>query len=120
MGVLQVARINPQQLAAVQMSMANSGQIADLLAKVSLNGYNTTSQTGAAFAAQGGWRITFTRDSFPDQFAYLGDWILATDATYTDSTGWTLAATSEISVYGISAGLAGTATDFTNTFTQTT
>jgi hypothetical protein len=118
MGVLQVARINPQALAAVQMSMADSGQIADLLAKVAPNGYNTTSQTGAAFASQGGWRITFTRDSFPDQIAYPGDWILVTDATHADDTGWVLASTSEVFVYGISTGLAGTADDFTNTFTE--
>src|SRR5258707_4727776 len=82
MGVLQVARINPQSLAAVQMSMANSGQIAGLLAKVAARGYNTESLTGAAFAEQGGWRITFKRADHPDQFAYPGDWILVTDATY--------------------------------------
>lgn len=120
MGVLQVARINPQNLTAVQMSMANSGQIAALLATVSLNGYDTTSQTGAAFAEWGGWRVTFTRDSFPDQFAYPGDWILVTDATHTDDTGWALAPTSEVFVYGISTGLAGTADDFTNTFAPVT
>lgn len=120
MGVLQVARTNPQNLAAVQMSMANSGQIAALLAAVSLNGYDTTSQTGAAFAAQGGWRVTFKRADHPDQFAYPGDWILVTDATHSEQDGWTLAATSDVFVYGISAGLAGTADDFTNTFTAAT
>jgi hypothetical protein len=46
-----------------------------------------------------------------------GDWILVTDATYSDDTGWVLATTSEVFVYGISAGLAGTADDFTDTFT---
>jgi hypothetical protein len=120
MGVLQVVRINPQALAAVQMSMANSGQIAALLATVSPNGYDTMSQTGAAFAQQGGWRVTFKRADHPDQFAYPGDWILVTDATHTDNDGWTLAPTSEVFVYGVSTGLAGTADDFTNTFTAAT
>lgn len=117
MPVLQVTRVNPQQLAAVQMSMGNSGQIADLLAKVAARGYNTESLTGAAFVEQGGWRIKFSRADHPDQFAYPGDWILVTDATC-DEDGWTLAETSEVFVYGISAGLAGTADDFLATFTE--
>jgi hypothetical protein len=122
MTVLQVERKSQQSLAAVQMSMDNAGQILELLAKVAqpfsddLPGvmYGTQSQTGSAFADQGGWRITFSRADHPDQFAYQGDWILVTDATYDD--GWTLAPTSEVFVYGISSGLAGTAGDFDNTF----
>jgi hypothetical protein len=132
MGVLQVTRINPQPLATVQVSMADSDKIADLLAKVSktpLPGYNTESNTGAAYAAQGGWRIAFKRDDYPSQMAYPSDWILVTDATYStdpnpdapgEVIGWVLADTSEVFVYGISAGLAGTADDFVNTFTAAT
>lgn len=124
MGVLQVERINSQQLAAVQMTMDNSGQISALLAAVSQPRsddtpgivYDTMTQDGAAFAEQGGRRITFKRADFPDQFAYQGDWILVTDATHSNDTGWVLAETSEVFVYGISTGLAGTADDFTNIF----
>jgi hypothetical protein len=55
--------------------------------------------------------------------------LLVTDATYStdpnpdapdELIGWVLAATSEVFVYGISAGLAGTADDFVNTFTAAT
>lgn len=123
MGVLQVARISPQSIAAVQMSLANAGQILELLAEVGNQDtpgiiYGTQSQTGPPFADRGGWRITFSRADHPDQFAYPGDWILVTDATY--ATGWALAATSEVFVYGISTGLAGTADDFNNTFAPVT
>jgi hypothetical protein len=129
MGVSQDTRINPQNLAAVLVSFADADKIADLLRKVPLHGYSTESLTGAQFADQGGWRIAFKRDDYPTQFAYPADWILVTDATYNSAPnpdapgeviGWTLAPTSEVFVYGISAGLAGTADDFTNTFTAAT
>jgi len=116
MGVQAVQRINPQNLAAVQVSLADSDKIANLLAKLSARGYETESVTGAKWSDQGGWRIAFKRADYPDQFAYPGDWILVTDATYDGDGGWTLAASSTVVVYGISTGLAGTADDFTNTF----
>ena len=123
MPVLQVERRNPQNLAAVQVSMANAAPIAELLAKLGSEDspgvcYGTQSQTGSEFAAQGGWRITLTRPNYPKQFAYPGDWILVTDATHNNEDGWQLTDTSQAFIYGVSLGLAGTADDFTATFTE--
>lgn len=126
MAVLQVERINPQQFAAVQVSMENAGQIEELRANAELHKrYVSENLRGTEFAAQGGQRIKFSRKDYPDQFAYPGDWILVTDATYNyfdpnveRELGWQLTATSEVFVYGISTGLAGTADDFAATFTE--
>ena len=123
MAVKQFERRNPQDLAGVQVSMADAASIADLLRKLGSPEspgvvYGTKSETGSEFAAQGGWRITLTRRHYPAQFAYPGDWILVTNATHNSQEGWVLTATSEVFVYGVSTGLAGTADDFTNTFTE--
>ncbi|ORV87023.1 hypothetical protein AWC11_16505 [Mycobacterium interjectum] len=122
MTVLQVARINAQNLAAVQVSMGTNGQIAGqvaaLLAAITGQGYETESLTGPQYP--GGWRIKLMYGDDADQFAYPGDWILVTDATYTDEDGWTLQSTSRATIYGFSTGLVGTATDFVNTFTANT
>lgn len=122
MTVLQVTRINPQNLAAVQVSMGPNGQIAGqvaaLLAAITENGYETESLTGPQYP--GGWRIKLMYGDDADQFAYPGDWILVTDATYTDEDGWTVQSTSRATVYGVSAGLVGTASDFVSTFTSNT
>lgn len=123
MTVLTVERRNPQKLTAVQVSMGNAGEVLALLKEVGDAEspgivYRTQSQMGPEFAEQDGWRITFSRPDHPDQFAYPGDWILVTDATHSADGGWELTETSEVFVYGISTGLAGTADDFTTTFTE--
>lgn len=126
MAVINVERRNPQDLVAVPVSMEDSGQVAELLAKISVprDGdassivYETQSQTGAQFLPQGGWRIKFSRTDYPAQFAFPGDWILVANATHSDQNGWQLRPESEVFVYGVSLGLAGTADDFTATFIE--
>lgn len=118
MSVLPVTRINPQNLTAVRVSMgangAVAGRIAMLQAAVMAVGYQVESLVGPQYP--GGWRLKFMRGEEADQFAYPNDWILVTDATYSDIDGWTLQPTSAVHVYGVSTGLIGTATDFVNTF----
>jgi hypothetical protein len=115
--VLSVERITPQTLQAVQVAMGDNGQIAGviaaLLAELTQIGYETESLTGPQYI--GGWRIKLTYAGEVDQFAYPNDWILVTDAAYTDTDGWVLQDTSRAHIYGISAGLLGTPTDFVNT-----
>src|SRR6516225_10899878 len=117
--VLPVERITPQTLRAVQVAMGENGQIAGviaaLLAELTLKGYETESLTGPQYI--GGWRIKLTYAGEVDQFAYPTDWILVTDAAYTDTDGWVLQDTSRAHIYGISAGLLGTPTDFVNIYT---
>ena len=115
MAVTTATRTVPQQLRAVQMTPGNAAAIYALLPLLTPK-YSTTTQVDAMFAPQGGTRITISRAEYPDQFAYPGDWILVTDADYQNGV-WTVASTTEIQVWGISAGLPGTATDFTNKFT---
>jgi hypothetical protein len=116
--VLPVERITPETLQAVQVAMGDNGQIAGviaaLIAELTQIGYQTESLTGPEYI--GGWRIKLTYATEIDQFAYPTDWILVTDATYSDTVGWTLQPTSRAHVYGISAGLMGTAVDFVNTY----
>lgn len=123
MSVLQVARIVPQNLAAVRVSMAESGNVALLLASLMVCGYEAESLTGPQYA--GGWRIKFHRGDDPDQFAYQGDWILVSDATFTapedasteNPVGWHMSESSRVFVYGVSTGLLGDAPEFVRTFT---
>ena len=113
---VQVAtQTTPQQIRSVLVTPANAGVIFALQGSV-LPKYRFTTQVDAAFASQGGTRITIERDEYPTQFAYQGDYIVVYDADYQNGV-WTVASTTDIQVWGISAGLAGTATDFTNKFT---
>jgi hypothetical protein len=120
--VLPVERITPETLQAVQVAMGDNGQIAGviaaLIAELTQIGYQTESLTGPEYI--GGWRIKLTYAGEVDQFAYPNDWILVTDAAYTDTDGWVLQDTSRAYIYGISAGLPGTAVDFVNTYTVNT
>src|SRR6516164_7119372 len=118
---VQVAtRIVPQQIRSVQVTPANAGVIFALQGAV-LSKYRFTTQVDAVFAAQGGTRITIERDEYPTQFAYADDWIVVYDADFqVDGTGapvWTVAPDTEVQVWGVSAGLPGTAADFTSKFT---
>jgi hypothetical protein len=120
MAVQSVIRTAPQQIRAVQVSNANSAAINALFDAVNAK-YRTTTQKDAVFAEQGGTRITVQRDQYPDQFAYAGDWIVVYDADHTvDDNGedvWTTSDKTEIQIWGIAAGLPGTADDFAVTFT---
>jgi hypothetical protein len=113
---VQVAtRTVPQQIRAVQVTPDNAGVIFALQGAV-VPKYRFTTQVDAVFAGQGGTRIMIDRDEYPTQFAYQSDWIVVYDADFVDGV-WTTSTDTEIQVWGISAGLAGTADDFTNKFT---
>ena len=105
----------PQQLRAAYMNAENAAAINALLDAVHEK-YASTTQKGMAFAAQGGTRITISREGYPDQFAYPGDWLLVIDADFAGGA-WTVSADTEIEVWGVSAGLPGTAADFTSKYT---
>ena len=118
--VLPVTRIVPQASQAIQMALGPNGQTAGLIAALlaelmAIAGYQTESLTGPQYP--GGWRIKLSRANDADQFAYQDDWILATDAVYSDIDGWEVQSVSRAHVYGVSAGLPGTAVDFVNMFT---
>jgi hypothetical protein len=118
---VQVAtRTVPQQIRAVQVTPANAGVIFALQGSV-LPKYRFTTQVDVVFAAQGGTRITIDRDGYPTQFAYQGDYIVVYDADFrVDNTGapvWMVSTGTEVQVWGVSAGLPGTATDFTSKYT---
>jgi hypothetical protein len=100
---------------AVQVIPDNSAAIFALMPAV-LPTYRFTTQVDAAYAAQGGTRITISRDGYPDQFVYPGEWILVIDAVYANGV-WTVQPDTRIQAWGQSAGLAGTVSDFANTFT---
>jgi hypothetical protein len=118
---VQIAtRTVPQQIRAVQATLANAGVILALQATITPK-YRFTTQVDAVFADQGGIRITIERDEYPTQFAYQGDYIVVYDADFqVDNTGapvWTVSTGTEVQVWGVSAGLPGTATDFTTKYT---
>ena len=118
--VLPVERITPQTLSAILIEIDTHGQtqgvVSALFAALIPNGYTTQSQTGPEYPGQS--RLTISHAG-SDQFAYPGDWLLVTDAEYSVQ-GWEVAPTTNVVVYGISAGLAGTAVDFVNTYTVNT
>jgi hypothetical protein len=97
------------------MSAENSAAINALLDAVGAK-YRSTTHKGMALAAQGGTRITISRDEYPDQFAYPGDYIVVYDADYVDGV-WITSSDTEVHVWGVSAGLPGTAVDFTSKYT---
>lgn len=116
MSVQSATPKTPQQLRAVQVGPENSAAIYSLFASITPK-YRTTTQNDAAFAAQGGTRITISRDGYPDQFAYTGDWLLIYDADFNAATyQWTVSDSSTVEVWGQSAGLPGTADQFTAAF----
>jgi hypothetical protein len=115
MTVQTVVRTAPQQLRAVYMNAEDSSAINALLDAIGEK-YSSTTQKGTAFAAQGGTRITISREGYPDQFAYPGDWLLVIDADFADGV-WTVSADTEVQVWGVSTGLPGTAVDFTSKYT---
>jgi hypothetical protein len=121
--VLPVTRIVPQASQAIQMELGPNGQTAGLIAALlaelmAIAGYQTESLTGPQYP--GGWRIKLSRANDADQFAYQGDWIMASDVDYNDTDGWQVQTVSRAYVYGVSAGLPGTAVDFVNMFTANT
>jgi hypothetical protein len=118
--VLPVTRIVPQATQAIQVALGPNGQTAGLIAALlaelmAIAGYQTESLTGPQYP--GGWRIKLSRANDADQFAYQADWIMATDVGYDDIDGWEVQSVSRAYVYGVSAGLPGTAVDFVNIFT---
>src|SRR6516165_7691463 len=118
---VQVAtRTVPQQIRSILITPANAGVIFALKGSFALPGsvpkYRFTTQVDAVFAEQGGTRITISRDEYPNQFAYPGDYIVVYDADYVDGV-WITSSDTEIHVWGVSAGLPGTAADFTSKYT---
>ena len=116
MTVLAVTRTVPQKIRAVQVTPANVGTIYALQATV-LAKYRFKTQVDAVFSEQGGTRITIEQDEYPTQFAYTNDWIVVYDADYANGA-WTTESDTVVEVWGISAGLPGTADDFLSKFTQ--
>jgi len=121
--VLPVTRIVPQASQAIQVALGPNGQTAGLIAALlaelmAIAGYQTESLTGPQYP--GGWRIKLSRANDADQFAYQGDWIMATDVGYSDIDGWQVRSVSRAYIYGVSAGLPGTAVDFVDMFTAIT
>ena len=119
MTVQVVTRTAAQQIRAVMVAPANAGVIFALQSAV-LPKYRFTTQVDAVFAEQGGTRITIERDEHPTQFAYVDDWIVVYDADFSVETGtpvWTTQPDTEVQVWGVSAGLPGTAADFISKFT---
>lgn len=117
--VLPVNRITPQKTQAVKVALGPNGHtagvIAQLLAELGMYaGYKTQSQTGPEFF--GGWRITLQRANDADQQAFPNDYIVVTDADYSDANGWQLQTTSRAFVYGQSAGLPGSVAEFIGLF----
>ena len=113
---VQVAtRTTPQQIRSVLVTPTNAGVIFALQGSV-LPKYRFTTQVDAVFAAQGGTRITIERDGYPTQFAYQNDYIVVYDADYVNGV-WTTSSVTEVQVWGVSAGLPGTAADFTSKYT---
>ena len=118
---VQVAtRTVSQQIRAVQATLTNAGVILALQATITPK-YRFTTKVDAVFADQGGIRIMIERDEYPTQFAYQGDYIVVYDADFrVDNTGapvWMVSTGTEVQVWGVSAGLPGTATDFTSKYT---
>lgn len=117
MGVQTATRAQPQQIRAVQVAKDNYAPIYSLFDAVT-DRYCCTTESNVAYADQGGTRYTIARGGYPSQFAYPGDWLLVYGADYNATTNeWTVSAATTIEVWGISAGLPGTAEDFTATFT---
>ena len=107
MAPIQLNRITPQSLQAIQVSTAAAPEIVGLFAALVPLGYTCTSDTGLAY--RGGWRLTIRRPEYPDQFAYPGEYVLITDASHTTdpNTGevkWTVSPLTQVTVYGVSAG----------------
>lgn len=118
MDIMQVTRINPQPLIAVPVSIATIGQIKALFLTLHEFGYTTMEQTGPEWP--GGLRLVIKQSNgAADQVIYFGDRILVSDATF-DGTNWTVSRATQISCYGTSTELAGTAEDFDATFTAAT
>lgn len=127
MAAIAVTRITPQNPVAIMVSDANGPDLQELFARLSAPGvtagYSTTSSTSAQHADL--WRIIIQSINNPEgQVAYPGEWILVTDAAYDAGADlgsrWTVQNTAQVSVYGVSSGLPGTALDFVNTFTANT
>jgi hypothetical protein len=119
MSITAVTRTHPQSLIAVPVSIDTVGPISALFMQLHDYGYSTASATGGDFP--GGWRLIISQTSgAADQVVYFGDWIVVADAAYDPSTGWTVSSVTQVSCYGVSTELAGTAEDFANTFTVVT
>jgi hypothetical protein len=125
--VLPVTRITQQSIQAIRMELGPGGQTAGVIAALLamlMNpalglGYTTESATNLE-QYEGGWRIKIMRGDDPELVAFTGDWIVVTDAVYSDANGWQLQKTSRVHIYGVSAGMAGTAVDFVNAFSTNT
>ena len=119
MTIHAVQRLIPQEFVALRVSMGNKGQVAgevaNLLAAITMIGYETESLTGPKY--YGGWRLKLTYPGIPDQFGYPDDWILVTDATFSPENGWGLKFTSRAWIYNKALGLQGTASEFIEQFT---
>lgn len=114
MAITQVTRIRPQSLIGVPVEANTVGQITALFMQLQEYGYTTKTQTGPEFS--GGWRLVIRHTSgAADQVIYFGDWILVSDATF-DGTVWGVSRATQISCYGVSTELPGTAADFEATF----
>jgi len=121
MGVLTVSRIAPQTLAAFQISTANAGVAFALQNALMAIGSQASMKVTTGLNVANLLQVAITQPSLPDQFAWPGDWILVTDATYNAANNaWTVASTTQVIVYGIGVGQIGTRQDFVNTFTADT
>lgn len=121
MSVIKVARIAPQDLSAFQVSAAKTSVAYALQSAMMAQGSPATLSIVSGLNVPNLLQVTITQPSMADQFAWPGDWILATDATFDEESGeWTVAPTTQIIVYGIGTGQTGNAVDFVNTFTANT
>jgi hypothetical protein len=113
--ILPVSRINQQSLVAIQVWTANAPDIVNLFAALLPYGYGTNSQTDIKYP--GYWRLTI-QDSVraEPQYAYTGEYILVTDATYTGGV-WNVSSATDVVVYGVSTGQPSVA-DFIAAFTN--
>jgi len=121
MGVLTVSRIAPQTLGAFQISTANAGVAFALQNALMAIGSQASMKVTTGLNVANLLQVAITQPSLPDQFAWPGDWVLVTDATYNAANNaWTVASTTQAIVYGIGVGQIGTRQDFVNTFTADT
>ena len=121
MSVLTVSRIAPQTLAAFQVSTANAGVAFALQNALMAIGSQASMKVTTGLNVANLLQVAITQPSLPDQFAWPGDWVLVTDATYNAASNtWTVASTTQAIVYGIGQGQIGTRQDFVNTFTADT
>jgi len=120
-GVLTVSRIAPQTLGAFQVSTANAGVAFALQNALMAIGSQASMKVTTGLGVANLLQVGITQPSLPDQFAWPGDWVLVTDATYNAASNvWTVSSTTQVIVYGIGVGQIGTRQDFVNTFTADT